>query len=53
MPFDIAIGDSFEIQAGCDKTFETCINRFNNAINFRGEPHMPGQDEILKTAGTR
>ena len=26
---------------GCDKKFTTCSNKFNNAINFRGEPHIP------------
>ena len=52
MPSDVAVSDSFEITAGCDKNFSTCINKFNNAVNFRGEPHVPGLDEILKTAGT-
>ena len=52
MPFDVAVSDSFEITAGCDKNFSTCINKFNNAVNFRGEPHVPGLDEILKTSGT-
>lgn len=25
----------------CDKKFITCCNRFNNAVNFRGEPFIP------------
>ncbi len=41
-----------KIYLGCDKTFATCCDVFNNAINFRGEPHMPGIDAIHKTAGT-
>ncbi len=45
-------GDQFSIVAGCDKRFETCVNRYNNAINFRGEPHLPGLDRMLETAGT-
>ncbi|MCH2547064.1 MAG: DUF2163 domain-containing protein [Alphaproteobacteria bacterium] len=53
MPYDIAIGDSYTLQAGCDKSFDTCIARFNNAINFRGEPHVPGFDRMLETAATR
>ncbi|MCH2038550.1 MAG: DUF2163 domain-containing protein, partial [Rickettsiales bacterium] len=36
MPFLIGLSDAFVIEAGCDKTFHTCKNRFNNAINFRG-----------------
>ncbi len=53
MPFDIAVGNSYTITAGCDKNFQTCVSRFNNAVNFRGEPHVPGTDKILETAGTR
>ena len=28
------------LTAGCDKTIKTCIKKFNNAINFRGEPFI-------------
>ena len=30
--------------AGCDKTFATCKAKFDNALNFRGFPHLPGND---------
>lgn len=36
--------DTFEITAGCDKTFETCRQKFDNQRSFRGFPHMPGVD---------
>lgn len=39
-----APGDTFDITAGCDKTFETCKVKFENQRNFRGFPHMPGAD---------
>ena len=26
------------LQPACDKNFITCCNKFNNAVNFRGEP---------------
>lgn len=39
--FPIHIGDEFVITAGCDKEIKTCVSKFNNAINFRGEPHLP------------
>jgi len=52
MPYAIEVGDSYSIQVGCDKNFDTCINKFNNAVNFRGEPNIPGTDAILTTAGT-
>lgn len=43
-----SVGDAFTIVTGCDKKFSTCINKFNNAINFRGEPHIPGNDYIMQ-----
>lgn len=39
-----AIGDAFTVTAGCDKTFATCKAKFANALNFRGFPHLPGND---------
>lgn len=42
----IEIGDTFEIRAGCDKTFATCKSKFSNAVNFRGFPTMPGNDFV-------
>lgn len=39
-----APGDTFTIVAGCDKTFATCKMKFGNAQNFRGFPHLPGND---------
>lgn len=42
----IAAGHAFQITAGCDKRIETCRARFANAANFRGFPHMPGNDFV-------
>ncbi len=42
----IAVGDTFSITAGCDKTFAICRQKFANALNFRGFPHMPGNDFV-------
>lgn len=53
MPYSIEAGDSYMIAEGCDRSFFTCCNRFSNAVNFRGEPHVPGTDRMLETAGTR
>jgi uncharacterized phage protein (TIGR02218 family) len=41
---EIEAGRAFTITAGCDKTFETCRQRFANQLNFRGFPHVPGAD---------
>lgn len=52
-PYPVAAGDSYQVTQGCDKTLETCAVRFANAVNFRGEPHVPGTDRLLETAATR
>lgn len=44
---DIETGDSFTVTAGCDKTFKTCREKFDNKDNFRGFPHVPGNDFAL------
>jgi uncharacterized phage protein (TIGR02218 family) len=46
-PNPIAVGDTFTVTAGCDKLIDTCDLRFNNAVNFRGFPHIPGSDFLL------
>jgi len=54
LPFPVApeVGDTFDIWPGCDHTPSAtgCI-KFNNIINFRGEPFIPGIDTVLSTAG--
>tara|TARA_R110000868_G_scaffold40543_4_gene139795 strand:- start:7264 stop:8142 length:879 start_codon:yes stop_codon:yes gene_type:complete len=47
MPRAINSGDTFSLSAGCDKQFSTCKAKFANGVNFRGFPHMPGNDFIL------
>jgi uncharacterized phage protein (TIGR02218 family) len=48
MPQPIAPGDTFTVTAGCDKRFATCHDRFNNVVNFRGFPHIPGNDFVVR-----
>jgi uncharacterized phage protein (TIGR02218 family) len=52
MPNNVTVGDTFNAIAGCDKTISTCIAKFNNAVNFHGEPYVPGMDKMLATAAT-
>ncbi|MCC5993898.1 MAG: DUF2163 domain-containing protein [Rhodobacteraceae bacterium] len=47
---DIKEGDAFVVRAGCDKRLATCSAKFANVANFRGFPHIPGQDTILRYA---
>jgi uncharacterized phage protein (TIGR02218 family) len=44
-------GCRIELREGCDKRFETCVSRFANAANFRGEPHLPGNDLLTRYPG--
>ena len=39
-----AVGDVIRLEAGCDKSADTCRDRFANFANFRGFPHIPGED---------
>ena len=41
-------GDLVELREGCDKRLATCSGRFANAVNFRGEPHLPGMDLLTR-----
>ncbi|MFC0283056.1 DUF2163 domain-containing protein [Camelimonas abortus] len=49
-PRPFAAGDAFTVTAGCDRRLATCRDRFNNVINFRGFPYMPGNDFTLGSA---
>lgn len=40
----VAPGDQVRLEAGCDKTVETCRVKFDNFLNFRGFPDIPGDD---------
>ncbi len=46
----ITPGDTFTLRAGCDKRMETCAAKFANVVNFRGFPHIPGQDSVIRYA---
>lgn len=46
-PYRIQVGDTYTMRPGCDKSVDTCKNKFNNFINYGGFPHVPGIDGIL------
>lgn len=50
----IAPGDRVRLVAGCDKRRKTCRVKFGNFLNFRGFPHIPGEDWLIAypTRGT-
>lgn len=55
---NIQVGDTLSAVAGCRKRHEVtldnpggvsdCKNKFNNVVNFQGEPHRPTTDELTK-----
>ncbi|PKB14232.1 putative phage protein (TIGR02218 family) [Novosphingobium kunmingense] len=44
----IARGTAVLLREGCDRTLETCAGRFANAVNFQGEPFLPGNDLVTR-----
>jgi uncharacterized phage protein (TIGR02218 family) len=47
----VATGTIVDLCEGCDKRFVTCVSRFANGANFRGEPHLPGTDLLTRYPG--
>ncbi len=60
-PFDIEVGDEYSAIAGCRKRHDRttnnpggvsdCIDKFDNVLNFQGEPHLQGIDALTKVPG--
>ncbi len=40
----LTAGDLLRLEAGCDKRLDTCRTKFDNLLNFRGFPDIPGED---------
>jgi hypothetical protein len=48
----VLVGDTYEIVAGCTKRFkEDCVAKYNNGINFRGHPSIPGLNKVIQSGG--
>ena len=41
---EVRAGDTVRLIAGCDRRAETCREKFDNIVNFRGFPDMPTDD---------
>jgi len=54
---DVPLAETLEpgtravLREGCDHTLDTCSQRFGNAVNFRGEPFLPGNDMLTRYPG--
>ncbi|MDV7269980.1 DUF2163 domain-containing protein [Thioclava sp. A2] len=44
---EVRSGDMIRFEAGCDRRAETCRLKFHNFLNFRGFPHVPGDDWLM------
>ncbi len=49
--FAVLPGTLVAVTEGCDKRIATCAGRFGNAVNFRGEPYLPGIDLLTRYPG--
>ncbi len=49
--FPVLPGTLALLTEGCDRQLGTCAERFGNAVNFRGEPYLPGMDLLTRYPG--
>jgi hypothetical protein len=53
-PYAVVIGDTYTVLIGCDKSMATCgtktggYGKFDNILNMRAEPYLPGLDMIMQ-----
>jgi uncharacterized phage protein (TIGR02218 family) len=46
-PSGLKVNLAFKIYPGCDRALSSCINKFQNALNFRGEPFISEVEALL------
>ena len=44
---DIRVGDVVDMVAGCDHSYTTCKNKFNNTLNYGGHPFIPSDNPFI------
>ena len=49
----IKIGDEVQLVAGCDKSLTTCRDKFDNAVNYQGFPHLSDDALLINIGGVR
>ncbi len=50
-PMPVVLPAQVELFQGCEKTSADCRDRYSNMVNFRGEPHLPGNDLLTRYPG--
>ena len=57
LPFDVEVGDTFDVIPGCNKTITHCKDKFEqptgNYVNFGGFPFIPGTDRMAASPSSR
>jgi len=49
----IEAGETVRVAPGCDLAQTTCVEKFNNVVNFGGYPYIPNKNPFTGNAGTR
>lgn len=44
----LTTGQTVTVYAGCDRSMDSCKNRFNNIMNFGGFPYIPFNNPVTK-----
>jgi uncharacterized phage protein (TIGR02218 family) len=44
----LVVGSTVILSPGCGQLLSVCRDKFGNSVNFRGFPHMPGNDALNK-----
>lgn len=47
-PLNVDVGTTYKAERGCDRTAETCTNVYNNIINIRAQPKIPGLEKAYR-----
>ncbi|MBA1147419.1 DUF2163 domain-containing protein [Ectothiorhodospiraceae bacterium WFHF3C12] len=50
-PYELAVGDTYTATPGCRKRLQDCRDKYDNVVNFRGFPHLPGRDVVNRFGG--
>lgn len=45
-------GTEIKLIPGCDRSFATCRDKFQNTVNYRGFPHLPTEDWLTAGVGS-
>ena len=46
-PFSVSVGEVLNIYPGCNGQIETCYDKYNNVINFRGMAQVPVHNPVV------